>query len=146
VIADRNVEGATVLADDDRKIRPGSRLAVSMDVTDEQAVVAGFAETTLACGGIVHRCLERRHRGFGPGRTTTLEDWGRQHAVLVTATSSLAGVPDHAAPGRGRGVFGIEEQPGRGQKRLPTVARPPRSWPGVWLKGRPRRISQRRQS
>ena len=82
---------------------PDRALAVSMDVTDEQAVVAGFAETTLAYGGIDILVSNAGIAESAPVEATTLEDWGRHHAVLVTGYFLVAREAFRVMRPQGRG-------------------------------------------
>ena len=104
VIADRNVEGATAVASQlTGRFGTDRALALSMDVTDEQAVVAGFADTILAYGGIDILVSNAGIAESAPVEATTLEDWGRHHAVLVTGYFLVAREAFRVMRHQGRG-------------------------------------------
>jgi rhamnulose-1-phosphate aldolase/alcohol dehydrogenase len=104
VIADRNAEGSAAVASElTARFGPDRALAVPMDVTDEQAVVAGFARTTLAYGGVDILVSNAGIATSASIEDTTLEDWNRQQAVLVTGYFLVA-----------REAFRIMRRQGRG--------------------------------
>jgi rhamnulose-1-phosphate aldolase/alcohol dehydrogenase len=104
VIADRNAVGAAAVASQlTARFGPDRALAVPMDVTSEEAVVAGFARTTLAYGGVDILVSNAGIATSAAIEDTTLEDWDRQQAVLVTGYFLVA-----------RETFKIMRRQGRG--------------------------------
>ena len=80
IVADRNVDSARAVA---KGIGGTDRaIAVSMDVTSEAEVAAGFAEGAVAFGGVdlvVNNAWLSLSRSL---TETTVGDWDRQHDVL----------------------------------------------------------------
>ena len=80
-VADRDAEGARKVAEE--LGGPDTAFPVTMDVTVEEQVAAGFEETVRAFGGVD---LVVNNAGISlskPLAQTTAEDWDRQHAIMA---------------------------------------------------------------
>jgi len=86
VVADRDADSARAVANEIGAGGPGSRdvaVAVTADVTDEDAVAAAFGAAALAFGGVD---LVVNNAGLSiskPLLETTLADWDLQHDVMA---------------------------------------------------------------
>jgi rhamnulose-1-phosphate aldolase/alcohol dehydrogenase len=81
VVADRDAENSTAVADEIGG--PDAAVAVTVDVTDETAVVAAIAAASLAFGGVD---LVVNNAGLSvskPLLDTTTADWDIQHDVMA---------------------------------------------------------------
>ena len=79
VVADLNPAGAGEVA----ATLGGPGLPVTMDVTAEAAVVAGFHQAVLAYGGVDVVISNAALASSAPIEETTVELWDRNHAVLT---------------------------------------------------------------
>ncbi|GCE19859.1 putative oxidoreductase YuxG [Dictyobacter kobayashii] len=85
VLADINLEGAQKVADElNAKYGEGRALSVKVDVTDENAVIASFAETILAYGGVDHLVNNAGIAASSPFDETSLKDWNFNINILAT--------------------------------------------------------------
>ncbi|MFG3255030.1 bifunctional aldolase/short-chain dehydrogenase [Streptomyces sp. NPDC048172] len=81
VVADRDADGARKVAAE--LGGPDTAVPVSMDVTAEERIAAGFDEAVRAFGGVD---LVVNNAGISvskPLAETTAEDWDRQHAIMA---------------------------------------------------------------
>ncbi len=85
VLADLNLEGAQkVAADINAKYGDNHALAVKMDVTDEAAVQAAYAETALTYGGVDIIVNNAGLATSSPFEETSLKEWNLNMNVLGT--------------------------------------------------------------
>jgi rhamnulose-1-phosphate aldolase/alcohol dehydrogenase len=88
VVADRDGEAASLVAQEIGG--PDAGIAVTVDVTDEAAVVAAFERAALAFGGVD---LVVNNAGLSLSRSlleTTLDDWDVQHDVMARGSFLVA--------------------------------------------------------
>lgn len=88
VVADRDVDGATVVAEE----LGGSdtAVAVEVDVTDEAAVTGAVAAGCLAYGGVDILVNNAGLSVSKPLAETTVEDWDLQHRVMARGSFLLS--------------------------------------------------------
>ncbi|MCZ8511962.1 bifunctional aldolase/short-chain dehydrogenase [Paenibacillus filicis] len=85
VIADLNIEGAQKLAEEQNaQYGAGRVLAVKIDVTKEEEVVAAFRETVLAYGGVDIVVNNAGLATSSPFDETSLKEWNLNMNVLGT--------------------------------------------------------------
>jgi len=85
VLADLNLEGAQKVAGDiNAKYGDNRALAVKMDVTDEAAVQAAYAETALTYGGVDIIVNNAGLATSSPFEETSLKEWNLNMNVLGT--------------------------------------------------------------
>jgi rhamnulose-1-phosphate aldolase/alcohol dehydrogenase len=85
VVADRNREGATQVADELIRVHGERRgLATAMDVTDEAAVRGGFEQAVLAFGGLDIVVSNAGISTSNPIDQTSLDEWNLNMNVLGT--------------------------------------------------------------
>ncbi len=85
VLTDINIEGAQKIAQEFNKTYgEGRALAVKVDVTKEEAVVASFAETILTYGGLDILVNNAGIAAASPFVETTLKDWDFNVSILAT--------------------------------------------------------------
>ncbi|WP_276352045.1 bifunctional aldolase/short-chain dehydrogenase [Cohnella caldifontis] len=85
VLADLNLEGALKVADEiNGKYGANRALAVKMDVTNEEAVIAAFAETALNYGGVDILVNNAGLATSSPFEETSLKEWNLNMNVLGT--------------------------------------------------------------
>ncbi|MBW7461900.1 SDR family NAD(P)-dependent oxidoreductase, partial [Paenibacillus sepulcri] len=85
VLADLNLEGAQKVADDiNAKHGEGRALAVKMDVTSEEQVIAAFAESALYYGGVDILVNNAGLATSSPFEETSLKEWNLNMNVLGT--------------------------------------------------------------
>jgi rhamnulose-1-phosphate aldolase/alcohol dehydrogenase len=85
VLADLNLEGAQkVAADINDKFGENRAIAVKMDVTKEEEVIAAYAETALAYGGVDIIVNNAGLATSSPFDETSLKEWNLNVAVLGT--------------------------------------------------------------
>jgi rhamnulose-1-phosphate aldolase/alcohol dehydrogenase len=85
VLADLNFEGAQKAAEEiNQKYGENRALAIRMDVTDEAAVQAAFAETALTYGGVDILVNNAGLATSSPFHETTLSEWNLNLSVLGT--------------------------------------------------------------
>ncbi len=104
IVADIDGEGAsTVAADLQARYGKGRALAVTMDVTDEEAVRRAFADAALAFGGVDIVVNNAGLASSAPIGETSLAMWERNMGVLATGYFLVA-----------REGFRLLQQQGRG--------------------------------
>jgi rhamnulose-1-phosphate aldolase/alcohol dehydrogenase len=104
VLADIDLEGAQRVAEEiNQKIGSGRAAAVQMNVTDEDAVKAAFAEAALAFGGVDTVVNNAGLASSAPITETSLAEWNRNWTVLATGYFLVA-----------REGFRLLQQQGRG--------------------------------
>jgi rhamnulose-1-phosphate aldolase/alcohol dehydrogenase len=87
VIADLNLDGAQDVADQLISAHGARRaIAVSADVTSEDAVIETFARAALEYGGVDIVVASAGLASSAPVTETTLADWERNYAVLARGT------------------------------------------------------------
>jgi len=85
VLADLNLEGAEKVAGEiNAKYGDNRAIAVKMDVTDEEAVRAAYAETALAYGGVDIIVNNAGLATSSPFEDTSLKEWNLNMNVLGT--------------------------------------------------------------
>lgn len=85
VLADLNLEGAAAIAEEINDVHGAGRaIAVKMDVTSEEAVMAAYAETALAYGGVDIIVNNAGLATSSPFDETTLKEWNLNLNVLGT--------------------------------------------------------------
>ncbi|BBH18917.1 putative oxidoreductase YuxG [Paenibacillus baekrokdamisoli] len=85
VLADLNLEGALKVAGEiNDKYGENRAIAVKMDVTSEEAVIAAYAETALAYGGVDIIVNNAGLATSSPFDETTLKEWNLNMNVLGT--------------------------------------------------------------
>ncbi|GGD65439.1 bifunctional aldolase/short-chain dehydrogenase [Paenibacillus nasutitermitis] len=85
VLADLNLEGAQKIADEiNGKFGEGRALAVKMDVTSEEQVMAAFAEAALYYGGVDILVNNAGLATSSPFDETSLKEWNLNMNVLGT--------------------------------------------------------------
>lgn len=85
VLADLNLEGAQRVAGEiNEKYGEGRALAVKMDVTSEEAVIAAMNETALAYGGLDIVVNNAGLATSSPFDQTSLKEWNLNMSVLGT--------------------------------------------------------------
>jgi len=85
VLADLNLEGAQKVADEiNAKYGENRAIAVKMDVTSEEAVVAAYAETALIYGGVDIIVNNAGLATSSPFDETSLKEWNLNMNVLGT--------------------------------------------------------------
>ncbi|SDC14903.1 rhamnulose-1-phosphate aldolase/alcohol dehydrogenase [Paenibacillus sp. UNCCL117] len=85
VLADLNLEGAQKVADElNAKYGDNRAIAVKMDVTSEEAVVAAYAETAIAYGGVDIIVNNAGLATSSPFDETSLKEWNLNINVLGT--------------------------------------------------------------
>ncbi|MBB6636795.1 bifunctional aldolase/short-chain dehydrogenase [Cohnella thailandensis] len=85
VLADLNLEGAQKVADEiNAKYGENRAIAVKMDVTSEEAVVAAYAETALTYGGVDIIVNNAGLATSSPFDETSLKEWNLNMNVLGT--------------------------------------------------------------
>ncbi|WP_159881460.1 bifunctional aldolase/short-chain dehydrogenase [Paenibacillus puerhi] len=85
VLADLNLEGAQKVADElNAKFGENRAIAVKMDVTSEEAVVAAYAETAIAYGGVDIIVNNAGLATSSPFDETSLKEWNLNINVLGT--------------------------------------------------------------
>jgi rhamnulose-1-phosphate aldolase/alcohol dehydrogenase len=85
VIADLNLEGAQVVADEIIKARGHRRaIAVSMNVTSEEQVQAAFERAILEYGGVDIVVNNAGIASSAPIEETSLEMWNKNQSILST--------------------------------------------------------------
>ncbi len=85
VLADLNLEGAQKVADEiNAKFGDNRAVAVKMDVTNEEAVQAAYAETALVYGGVDIIVNNAGLATSSPFEETSLQEWNLNINVLGT--------------------------------------------------------------
>ncbi len=104
VIADINFEGAkAVAADMIKRFGMKRALAVSCNVTDEQAVIDAFRQTIATYGGVDIVVNNAGIAGGKPIEETTLGDWQRNIDILATGYFLVAREGFKVLKAQGRG-------------------------------------------
>lgn len=104
VVADINFEGAkTVAADMVKRFGMKRALAVSCNVTDEQAVIDAFRQTIATYGGVDIVVNNAGIAGGKPIEETTLGDWQRNIDILATGYFLVAREGFRILKAQGRG-------------------------------------------
>lgn len=85
VLADLNLEGAQAVAEEiEEKYGEGRAIAVKMDVTSEDQIIAAFAQTALTYGGVDIIVNNAGLATSSPFEETTLKEWNLNMNVLGT--------------------------------------------------------------